>query len=219
MVVKSLCGRCSVPPFAPLANGTRHWPPRRFLSDLFVVRLPLSRVPSLGTSACASLLFSLSLCRSSTTTPLLHVYILGGVPDSHLPICDAVCAAGARCHPAGSGPRHHLLPQARPGAPGRPAGTTSHALQGEFRRDTNSVCQVHWVFIREYRTAEMLFWLVSLYRYGWMRVPRYFSHMESVWEVSQHSAVTTNTTTTAIGEILRRIPRPLRVGRTSLAEM
>lgn len=60
-----------------------------------------------------------------TTSPHA-VYILGGVPDSHLPICHAVCAAGARCHPAWSDPGHHLLPQTKPHPPGRPTGANTH---------------------------------------------------------------------------------------------
>lgn len=48
---------------------------------------------------------------------------------------------------------------------------------------------------------------LSFSRYGWTQVPRYFSHMESVWGVSQPSAVITNTTIIAISETLCHAPK------------
>lgn len=47
-----------------------------------------------------------------------------------------------------------------------------------------------------------LSFFVFLSRCGWTQVPRYFSHMESVWGVSRPSAVITNTTIIAISETL-----------------
>lgn len=64
-----------------------------------------------------------SLFVSATTSLHALVYILGGVPDGHLSICNAVCAADAWCHPARSHPGNHLLPQTQRYPPGRPTGT------------------------------------------------------------------------------------------------
>ena len=50
-----------------------------------------------------------------------------------------------------------------------------------------------------------------------MQVPRYFSHMGSVWEVWQPSAVTTNTTMTAISEALCHAHKKKTTQQPSLA--
>ena len=54
---------------------------------------------------------------------------------------------------------------------------------------------------------------LSLYRYGWMQVPRYSSRLQSVWEFSRLSAVTTNTTTTVTSEILCHTQQSWRNGQ------